>query len=74
MDPLYTCDFCLKLFIEDHLERCCNCGEIYCIKCVPEKHIKTLINGEDKLHFQQDSLHYCTEVCMKEDTSMTGNL
>ena len=31
---VYTCDFCLKNYTEELLERCDNCGEIFCHKCV----------------------------------------
>ena len=66
MGALYTCDFCLKLFVEDELEMCCNCGEIFCIKCVPDKS-KITLNGQQQVRFKMDKLHYCTEVCLMED-------
>jgi hypothetical protein len=67
MDPLYTCDFCLKLFTENQLERCCNCGEIFCIKCVPISHVVTLTYDKEEADSGKHKLYYCTEVCMIED-------
>lgn len=64
MDALYFCDFCLKLYIEDQLNQCCNCGEIFCTKCVASC-TKIYLTEEDEAEFQQ--LNYCSELCLMED-------
>jgi hypothetical protein len=63
MEPLYHCDFCLKLYVEDELERCVNCMEIFCINCVKTPH--TLA---DVTYYGEDISYYCSCQCVLEDT------
>jgi hypothetical protein len=59
MEPLYKCDFYLKLFVERELNMCGNCGEIFCVKCVENPPVfYTVFGGEN--------IYYCTETCCVE--------
>jgi hypothetical protein len=60
MDPLYNCDFCLKLFTENELERCHTCGEIFCFKCVKKASFLILDEVKGVL------MNFCTETCLNE--------
>jgi hypothetical protein len=57
---VYTCDFCLKYYPEDHLEQCDNCGEIFCWKCVPEKILSPCEKYVRAKHY------FCSAVCRVE--------
>ena len=57
---LYTCDFCLKHFPENHLEQCDNCGEIFCPRCVPEKILAACKKYTRAKHY------FCSRVCRVE--------
>jgi hypothetical protein len=57
---VYSCDFCLKHFPESHLDRCDNCGEIFCLKCVPEKILSPCQKYIRAKHY------FCSRVCRVE--------
>jgi hypothetical protein len=62
MEPTYHCDFCLKLYTVDELERCCMCYEIFCRQCVfiPHTIFELTANGEEVSY-------YCSDPCLAQD-------
>ena len=66
LQPLYPCDFCLKLMTECSLEKCANCTEIFCVWCVNRpKTVINIVDGEEQWEY------YCSYVCYAE--SITRN-
>ena len=59
---VYICDFCLKHFPENILERCDNCGELFCVRCVPESIVSSCRKYSGAKHY------FCSRVCRVEHT------
>jgi hypothetical protein len=57
---VYTCDVCLKYFPEELLDRCDQCGEIFCIKCVQDKISKKCDKYKSAKHY------FCSQTCCEE--------
>jgi hypothetical protein len=64
---VYSCDFCLKYFTENRLDRCDNCGEIFCKNCVTYDVTKQC---NKYLHSKH---HFCSETCCDEYTICLPN-
>ena len=61
MDPLYTCDFCLKQFTETQLKQCFHCHEIFCGQCVQGYEVLYERPSGEKIL----SMYYCTDDCKR---------
>ena len=57
--PIRGCGFCFRLFNDIDIERCDNCRELLCNKCVP-----VCFTRPCNLHDDEDVKHYfCTKTC-----------
>jgi hypothetical protein len=62
INKLHICDFCSKPYPQNNLERCDNCGELFCVYCVPELKLKPCRKYSGAKHY------FCSRVCRVEHT------